>query len=156
MHSFGVSGRPTGNTLFTIDGIQYNCVEQWMMAEKARLFKDDEVYQKIMNSPHPKAQKAFGRKIRGYDDAEWSKVRYEVVLKGTIEKYKQNPELLELLLATGDAQFVECSPMDRIWGIGMRRTDPNATIPDRWQGQNLLGKIITAAREILKQESARL
>ena len=60
----------------------------------------------------------------GYIDSEWAKVRYEIVLRGVIKKYRQNAHLRELLLATQDLQFVEASPYDRIWGIGMRSDDP--------------------------------
>jgi predicted NAD-dependent protein-ADP-ribosyltransferase YbiA (DUF1768 family) len=34
-----------------IDNIKYNCVEQYMMAEKARLFNDKETLAKIMEAP---------------------------------------------------------------------------------------------------------
>ncbi len=31
---------------FTLDGVVYNCVEQWMMAEKARCFGDVQAEQR--------------------------------------------------------------------------------------------------------------
>jgi ribA/ribD-fused uncharacterized protein len=136
---------------FTIDGVEYNCVEQYMMAKKAQLFQDEEIYKKIMSSRYPKAQKEFGGKVRNYDDEKWSAVRYKVVLEATIEKYKQNPVLLERLLATGSAQFVEASPFDKIWGVGLTDDDPRILDPKKWNGQNLLGKAITEAREHIRQ-----
>jgi ribA/ribD-fused uncharacterized protein len=135
---------------FIIDKVRYNCVEQYMMAEKARLFGDEEVRAKILASPYPKAQKAFGRKVRGYNDAAWSAVRYSIVLAGTLEKYKQNAELRALLLDTGDAVFVEASPSDAIWGIGLPEDSPDATNPSKWRGQNLLGKAITEVRGLIR------
>lgn len=33
---------------FVIDGIRYNCAEQYMMAEKARVFKDEVTREKIL------------------------------------------------------------------------------------------------------------
>jgi hypothetical protein len=137
---------------FIIDGVQYSCNEQWMMAEKARLFNDEATLFLIMNTSDPSDQKRYGRAVRGFNKEIWDKACYSIVLRGTIEKYKQNSELLKLLLASKDAQFVEASPNDKIWGIGMRATDPNATDPTKWRGQNLLGKAITEAREIIRKE----
>ncbi len=139
-------------SIFVLNGIKYNCVEQYMMAEKARLFSDHDVVEKIMASPYPKAQKGFGRKVRGYDDVQWAKVRYQVVLDGTLAKYRQNEHLYDLLMATNEI-FVEASPEDIIWGIGMRQSDHGIENPANWKGQNLLGMAITEARNILLEEN---
>jgi ribA/ribD-fused uncharacterized protein len=135
---------------FTIDFIRYNCVEQYMMAEKARTFNDIETLNKILGTKIPKEQKDFGRAVKNYDDAKWNEIRYQVVLNATIEKYKQNPELKEKLLAIDCDTFVEASPYDTIWGIGMDESNPDAANEKTWLGLNLLGKAITEARNILK------
>lgn len=138
----------------TIDAIQYGCVEQYMMAEKARVFEDMSTWAKIMNASDPKEQKSLGRQVRGFNEQKWAEVRYEIVLKGTLEKYRQNQHLLERLLAVPDEiTFVEASPEDKVWGIGMRRSDPRAVDPSQWRGLNLLGKAVTEARTILRKES---
>lgn len=67
-----------------------------------------------------------------------------------MEKYRQNPDLRAKLLATGDLQFVEASPDDRVWGIGLRASDPASGDPKRWRGENLLGQATTEARQILR------
>lgn len=136
---------------FTVDGVAYNCMEQFMMAEKARTFCDDHVLVKIMESPYPKAQKEFGRKVRGYDDYFWSRIRRSVVLHGTLEKYRQNDDMRALLLAT-EGTFVEASPCDTVWGIGLSIDHASIEDPKKWRGQNLLGQVITEAREILQAE----
>jgi len=130
---------------FVIDSVTYNCCEQWMHAEKARLFGDDEVLGKILASPHPRAQKEFGRKVCGYDDARWVEKRYEVVVQGNVAKYSQNPELLKLL-HEAPAMIVEASPDDDVWGIGLGMNEPDIFDPSKWRGQNLLGKAIMEAR----------
>ncbi len=33
---------------FTVDGLNYNCAEQYMMAEKARIFNDGPIRKQIM------------------------------------------------------------------------------------------------------------
>jgi ribA/ribD-fused uncharacterized protein len=52
---------------FQIDGIHYNCAEQWMMAEKARLFGDEETERKIMFAVMPQDQKKYGRQVKDFD-----------------------------------------------------------------------------------------
>ncbi len=58
---------------FEIDGIKYPTAEHFMMAEKARLFGDDEMLEKIVQCATPKEAKAFGRKVRNFDDEMWKK-----------------------------------------------------------------------------------
>lgn len=134
---------------FVIDNVTYNCVEQYMMAEKARLFGDLQAEARIMSTADPKDQKRYGSQVTPYNDAKWADVRYDVVLKATIEKYRQNPELKAKLLASV-GRFVEASPDDCIWGIGLRATDPRAWQPETWRGMNLLGRAIDEARDFLK------
>lgn len=137
---------------FTLDGVEYNCVEQFMMAEKARLFNDQEAHRAIMATKEPREQKRLGKGVRNYVDRTWDQVRYSVVVRGVCEKYRQNPNLLRLLLATEDWKFVEASPTDVIWGIGLRKDNPDATDPSKWRGQNLLGKATDEARAILRTQ----
>lgn len=136
---------------FTLDDQEYNCVEQWMMAEKARVFSDSRTRERILKEENPSKQKQYGRRVTNYNDDTWATVRVEIVLRGTLEKYRQNPALLALLLDTSDLHFVEASPYDKIWGIGMAEDDPQLLARHRW-GQNLLGLILDVARETLRLE----
>jgi len=54
-----------------IDGIVFDCNEQYMMAEKARLFGDEEIFEHIMNTSNPKTQKSFGRMVKGFRKDIW-------------------------------------------------------------------------------------
>lgn len=135
-----------------IENTLYNCVEQWMMAEKAKLFGDEETLRKIMESPHPKVHRELGRKVRDYSEEKWDRVRSSVVLRGTLEKYRQNPVLKDLLLATNNVIFVETNPYDKIWGIGMDGSNPDILDSSKWLGQNLLGRIVTEARDTIRRE----
>lgn len=137
---------------FTLDGVVYTCVEQYMMAEKARCFGDTRAEQLVMSTSDPADQKRYGRQAGPYDEAKWSAARYNVVLRGTLEKYCQNDDLFERLFdpKLDGLTFVEASPEDTIWGIGLKKDNPLAWDPATWRGQNLLGKAITEAREILR------
>src|SRR5687768_8738127 len=128
---------------FTALGRRFTCAEQFMMHGKALLFGDAEVAAEILAAEDPRAHKALGRKVRGFDDARWKASRGAIVYAGNHAKFTQNPALLEVLLATRGTELVEASPTDRIWGIGMTSANPACTDRTKWRGQNLLGQILT-------------
>jgi len=135
---------------FSIKDEYYTTAEHWMMASKARLFKDDETLSKILKSSTPNEAKALGRKVRNFDEVLWKENARRLVTEGNVAKFGQNPELKAFLLSTGDAVLVEASPYDRIWGIGLKATDERAKHPATWQGQNLLGFALMDVREALQ------
>lgn len=141
------------HSIFTVDKVQYQCAEQYMMAEKARVFGDKESLQKILSVDDPRKQKQWGRFVKNYDDEVWSQLRFDVVVKGNYAKFSQNENLKKQLLATGDKVIVEASPYDKIWGIGLSEHDERCLYEEYWKGQNLLGKAIMKVRDILREES---
>lgn len=136
---------------FTVDGVTYNCAEQYMMHQKALFFEDTETAKKIMATSSPKAQKALGREVTPFDAGKWDGVARDVVLRGNLAKFKQNPDLLALLMATKGTTLVEASPYDKIWGIGLKESDPKAKDRATWRGKNWLGQVLTAARELFEK-----
>jgi hypothetical protein len=134
---------------FTADGITFNSVEQYMMYQKAITFNDQFIANRILESNNVKAIKALGRKVVHYDEKTWSDKRFQVVLRGNYFKFKQNPELCQMLKNTGNAILAECAVHDKIWGIGLSMSSPNRFYPERWSGQNLLGKALMQIRHIL-------
>lgn len=135
---------------FVIDGVEYHTTEQYMMASKAKLFKDEDVYNEIMSADNPRDYKKLGRKIRGFESKIWDAHKYDIVVEGNEAKFSQNSELGEFLLSTGSAILVEASPYDKIWGIGLdKETAEKGTIND-WLGENLLGCALMEARDYVK------
>jgi len=134
---------------FTIDGVEYATAEHFMMAEKARLFRDEDALALILKAKTPSEAKKLGRAVRNYEDLAWGRARSLAVVKGNVAKFDQAPERRELLRSTGDAILVEAAPRDRIWGIGMGRSNPDARDPTKWRGQNLLGFALVEARRQL-------
>lgn len=135
---------------FEIEGQGYPTAEHFMMAEKARLFRDVEVERKILGVGHPGAAKQLGRTIRGFVEAEWTSARFDIVVRGNLGKFGQNPELGRFLLSTKDRVLVEASPKDRVWGIGLEESDDRARNPQKWRGLNLLGFALMEARSRLR------
>lgn len=132
---------------FEIDGIHYPTAEHYMMAEKARLFGDDAMLQKILATDDPALAKQLGREVKGYQDTIWKKHRFEIVVRGNSAKFGQNGKLKVYLQATGDKILVEASPDDRIWGIGLSENHPDAHNPAKWRGMNLLGFALMEVRD---------
>ncbi|WP_440960166.1 NADAR family protein [Paenibacillus nitricinens] len=137
---------------FLVEGMEYSCVEQFMMAEKARLFGDDEMLDAILKAKHPKEMKAYGRAVRNFENDTWDKECYNIVKRGNIAKFSQNPKLGEYLKSTKNRILVEASPQDRIWGIGMSQSNPDAENPVKWRGRNLLGFVLTEVRDELLRD----
>ncbi|MFI5657802.1 NADAR family protein [Streptomyces sp. NPDC051684] len=135
---------------FTVAGVQYATAEHWMMAAKARLFGDAEAERRALAAEHPAEAKKAGRLVRGFDGAVWERERFGVVVEGSVHKFAADPRLREFLAGTGDRVLVEASPTDRVWGIGMAAGDAGASDPEAWQGLNLLGFALMAARERLR------
>ena len=135
---------------FQIDGVKYQTAEHYMMAEKARLFKDNEILAKILAVSHPGEAKKLGRQVKGFDQETWLEHRSPIVVQGNVGKFNQNEALKEFLLNTGERILVEASPRDRIWGIGLGQNNPDAANPDKWRGLNLLGFALMKVRSLLR------
>ena len=131
---------------FTIDEIDFNCAEQWMMFRKAMLFEDYDTAKSIMYQRSPKEQKKLGRSVIGYDDDKWMEVAFDIVVEGNMAKFSQSPLLYDTLKSSGDKIIVEASPYDRRWGIGLAEDAPGIEDPNNWRGDNLLGKAIMKVR----------
>ncbi len=134
---------------FVIDEVEFSSVEQYMMYEKAMLFNDVEIAEQIMSTSNVGKIKALGRSVRNYNDVVWNGVRQIVVYKALLEKFRQNDELKNKLLATGGNILAECAVQDYIWGIGLSMKDDNRFNIEKWCGQNLLGFTLMMVRDKL-------
>ena len=54
------------------ENITYNCAEQYMMAKKALLFKDNDAYTKIMQSTSPEEQQKLGSTFSIFNDISFN------------------------------------------------------------------------------------
>jgi ribA/ribD-fused uncharacterized protein len=128
-----------------------------MMAAKAQLFNDTALFKAIMAAKDPSTHKDLGRQVKGLrgpkwdaaDKAHWEAAAPDVLVRGNLAKFSQNPDILEWLLSTEGKRLVEGSPTDRVYGVGMRYDDPRIQDPANWQGLNLLGKALETVREQL-------
>jgi ribA/ribD-fused uncharacterized protein len=136
-----------GQTMESGHIYDFNCCEQWMMAVKALYFNDWDSFVKIMATSSPEEQKDLGRAVKGYNDEEWNKVKYDIVLLGNLEKFNQNKSSREFLLGFNKhTMFAEAAPWDSVWGIGLGPDNTDALDINKWKGENLLGEVIREVR----------
>lgn len=138
---------------FVVDGITYTTAEHYMMAEKARLFGDEIMRQRIIEAPEPLDAQMLGRHVKGYIESVWQEYRFDIVVAGSIAKFSQHAKLARFLLDTGDKVLVEASPVGAIWGVALSEDDPDIRNPACWKGQNLLGFAQMVARDKLRSEA---
>lgn len=135
---------------FEEGGITYKTAEHYMMAGKAKLFNDMDVFEKILSKTSPKDVKDLGRQIRNFDVTAWDEQKYRIVEQGNYLKFSQNQNLKQFLIQTGNKVLVEASPVDPVWGIGLAEDNPAAHEPSSWKGENLLGFALMEVRDKLK------
>jgi len=151
--------QPVGNWCFSqwfespfeINGVTYKTTEHWMMSQKALLFDNYDIHQKIIDCNTSGEAKELGRQVTGFDEQVWISNRYSIVRTGNINKFNQNQELGNYLINTKDRVLVEASPVDTIWGIGLTKDSEDATNIYAWRGLNLLGFALMETRDFIRK-----
>lgn len=135
------------------DSYRFRWSEQLFMYLKAKHYQDAEMCKQILNASSPREAKRLGRTVRGFNTEDWNKYKRDFMYEAVYEKFTQNSELGVKLLAPKlkGKHFVEASPYDRIWGIGLHEEDVDANDELKWKGQNLLGKTLDRVRQKLIQ-----
>ena len=91
----------------------------------------------------PRLAKRLGRKVALRED--WNEAKDNVMRIVVEQKFLQNPDLKDRLVATGNAVLVEGNWWgDTYWGVSLRTG----------QGENKLGEILQEIRASLRAESA--
>lgn len=127
----------------------YSSAEKFMMMGKAALFYDNDIFDSMGKTNDPKNHKSLGRKIKNFNGNEWNNYRTDIVVLGNYLKFTQNEYLLQELIKTGDAILVEGSPIDKIWGVGLKFNNPKIYDEKNWKGLNLLGKCLEIVRDLV-------
>lgn len=123
-------------------GISVPTAEHEFQMLKATNLKD---MQYIACANTPGLAKSRGRAVLMRGD--WEQVKYEVMYAVQMDKYKQNPQLLKKLLATGDADLEEGNWWhDNTWG------NCHCDRCKGIEGRNMLGEILMKVREELKND----
>lgn len=127
---------------FVVNGLRYKTNEHFYQSKKAINYGDERA---ILAAPSPwKARelgkaKAQGGLIEWTEDQVvfWNSMRITIMMQGLIEKFIQNPDILDKLIATGSEELIEFAPWDDYWGNGRDG-----------KGKNMLGQCLMAVRNI--------
>lgn len=131
---------------FTIDGVKFTSMEQYMMYSKAVCFNDKVIAEQILNTQDVAHIKELGRGVLGYNENIWNGMRQIIIYEGLLAKFTQNDSIREQLKSTGNAILAECAVRDCIWGIGLAMDNPKRLDIRQWRGQNLLGYALMMVR----------
>lgn len=137
---------------FTINGIRFSSMEQYMMYSKAMCFGDSTIAKEILANDDVAIIKRLGRKVSNFNESHWVGVRQIIIYEGLLAKFLQNKDLADKLVLTDDAILAECAVKDGIWGIGLSMTDPDRLDRSLWHGKNLLGYALMMVRKRIKSE----
>lgn len=139
------------------DGFVFPTAEHVFMYIKAKVFGDNEIAEKIKNTDNPREAKDLGRQVKGYDETTWSSRRigamYDALMARARSDTKFRDTIVKYVATHWDIQFVEASPFDTIWGVGLDENDPKILDEKNWRGQNLLGKTMTRVANWWYEES---
>ena len=123
---------------FYLNGIYYKTVEHYYQSEK---FDNADIKNKIINAKTPKEASLIGRDRNNVRKNNFKMIKNDVMLRGILEKFRQNKDILYKLIETRNSEIVEATVDEYYWGIGKNKT-----------GENNIGKILMNARNILKKE----
>lgn len=113
-----------------------NNVETAYQAAKCAIKEEEDMIWAVQT---PREAQQLGQKIKMRSD--WEQVKDQVMYECCMAKFLQHPDLRAQLMATGDQELIEDSPIDWYWGCGKDG-----------KGRNQLGKTLMRVREELKGE----
>lgn len=118
---------------------KFSSAEKYMMMAKASIFNDAVQLELMAKSHDVKALKAHGRDVLGFNQEIWDSVCIPIVTIGTYYKAVQSDDMWAFTNDMGEREYVEGSPHDDIWGVGLAWNDPKIEDKANWRGENKLG-----------------
>ena len=85
-----------------------------LKTQKGGQFNTD-LWEQILESKNGSEIKRLGRRFINFDSNSWDKIADQIMYKGILESFKQNPEALQRLLNTGEAVLTHVQDKTR-WG----------------------------------------
>jgi len=123
------------------DGIVYPTVEHAYQAAKT---SDKDERRRLAAIPKPGGAKAVGRRIKRPDN--WFDYNLDLMESLIEQKFTEDDDLREKLLATGDAELIEGNTWnDRFFGMVKDKKT------GEWVGENHLGQMLMRVRERLRE-----
>jgi len=105
----------------------------------------------ILRTNVPRSQKALGRKVRGFRPDVWNKASIPIMMAGCVARAQVDQALRSVYLAAQGRTFVEGSPRDRIWGVGLKWDSKAIEDEANWRGENRLGRCHGEAARVIQE-----
>jgi ribA/ribD-fused uncharacterized protein len=138
----------------TLDGEVWRSTEFYYQAQKSQAPEYRAAIRNAKNADHAKGIGSDPRRSRksrkrswfhGRLDqlrSDWDQVKLTVMETAVQAKFRQDPQLRALLLATGEAEIVEDSAHDPYWGIGRDG-----------RGENRMGRLLMKVRQEIRESA---
>lgn len=137
---------------FTLKDVYFHTVECFMMYCKAKLMKDEVHAALILQEKDPGKCKELGRQVTPYNDTLWNERADALLIKACLQKAREHQDVYDYLISTKGKLIAEASKRDIKWGVGIAKDDERIHDPDKWQGDNRMGKVWMEVRRILEEE----
>lgn len=136
---------------FKVENKTYNCVEQFIQADKASSCDDDRANFRIMNTNDPREMKQIGSRLNNFIEQKWENERSQLAIYTAVyAKFSQNENLKTLLLNSGEKILFEAC-RDETWGCGVSFNHPGVLDTAQWRNQGgLMKDTLARVREELK------
>ena len=143
------------NCEFQYQNLTFHSSEQLIQFNKAKHFNDHVTMAQILCTSTPIECKRLARDIVNYDEDNWEMVAKDMCFDGLMEKFTQNPTLVDTLLKTSNKILVECS-FDRIWGNGIPLSDRSCMDKQKWHNLGILGEMLMEIRSRLRSQTTEM
>ena len=134
--------------VFDIEGVTYNCVEQYYQAQRAIFAKRRDIVQKILLAKDPVNMKSLGDQLKS-SNTEWYTTQAVQVMRTGLSAKFSKPYFKQFLFRTEQRRIIEANKYDQFWSCGLSSSDPKIKDINKWPGKNQLGKLLMELRSNL-------
>lgn len=90
---------------FIVDGIGYICLEQYRVAEKARVLKREDIRQLVIKANDPIVYSALEDRMT--DDGLWESQQTKILATGILYQLSQHKDMFDALRRTAHDELIE-------------------------------------------------
>lgn len=137
--------------------IEFQRCDEGFQMEKDELKASN--FYKVLLSRDAVQIKALGRQTPNFNEKIWTKASTPVVVAASLARAEADPALSNIYKSEWNSKenkpahyFVEASPGDRTWGVGLGREDPKIADSRFWRGENRLGNCHNLASRLLNEK----
>lgn len=124
---------------FHLEGRKWATSEHYFQAQK--FINSADHMEKVFQAKTPREAAKLGRDRSSPLREDWEQVKDDVMKRALYAKFKQNKDILVILLSTGNKYLIEETTDDYYWGCGTEK-----------MGLNRLGTLLMEVRELLRKE----